>query len=170
MTSIRTRIPVVAAALSVFAGAGAAVAGAPVKVTPSGVGAIKLGTTYTSLHRRGLVGRIHHGCVLGGPNTRAADLRAPLKGTVDFTLSSPRKVTDISVSKGAAARGVGIGATIRQIRTAFPKAKVDHSTDKMFGTTLVRIPKNGGGRLQFAVDVKTHKTVLIGVPFIAVCE
>jgi hypothetical protein len=40
----------------------------------------------------------------------------------------------------------------------------------MFGVTLVRVPKNGGGKLQFAVDTKTHGVVLIGIPLIEFCD
>ena len=58
---------------------------------------------------------------------------------------------------GAKARGVGIGATIAQIQSAFPKAIIDHSTEQLFGITLVKIPKTGGGRIQFAVDVDTRQ-------------
>jgi hypothetical protein len=140
------------------------------KITAAGVGKVKLGDRFGVLHDAGLVGRLRPGCELGGPNTRSARLEAPLKGQVNFTLSSPRRVTDITVRGGAKARGVGIGATIAQIKAAFPKAKVDHSTDDVFGLTLVRIPKNGGGRIKFAVDVDTKKVTLIGVPFIAFCE
>lgn len=71
---------------------------------------------------------------------------------------------------GAEARGVGIGATISDIKTAFPKAKVDKSTEDLFGITLVKIPKDRGGRMQFAVDVDTDKTTLIAVPNVAFCE
>ncbi len=85
-------------------------------------------------------------------------------------MSLPRKVADISVRGGATARGVGVGATIAKIKAVYRKAQVDHSTDHTFGVTLVRIPKSGGGKLQFAVDTKTHKVVLIGIPFIAFCE
>jgi hypothetical protein len=145
-------------------------ASSPKHITPSGVGGVKLGKTYKQLHNRHLIGSIRHGCELGGPNTRTARLRAPLKGSVNFTLTTPRKVTDITIRGGATARGVGIGATIAQIKAAFPKAKVDHSTDQTFLLTLVRIPKTGGGRLMFAVDTKTHKTTLIGIPIIAFCE
>lgn len=147
-----------------------AAAATAVKITPGGVGAVKLGDTFSQLRARHLVGPLGMGCELAGPSARAASLRAPLKGTVDFTMSSPRKVVDISVRGGATARGVGIGATIPQIKAAFPKAKVDHSTDHTFALTLVRIPKNGGGRLEFGVDTKTHRTTLIGVPLIAFCE
>jgi hypothetical protein len=141
-----------------------------VKITPSGVGAVKLGKTYKQLHDAGLIGKIHHGCELGGANTRSANLKAPLKGQVNFTLHNPRKVTDITVRGGAKARGVGIGATIAQIKSAFPKAKVDHSTDDTFLITLVHIPKNGGGKMVFGVSTKTKRTTLIGVPQIAFCE
>src|SRR3954447_4731088 len=140
------------------------------KIMPSGVGGVKIGKTYKQLHAAGLIGKIHHGCELGGANTRSANLKAPLKGQVNFTLHSPRKVTDITVRGGAKARGVGVGDKIPAIKAAFPKAKVDHSTDDTFEITIVRIPKNGGGKLTFGVRTKSKRVTLIGVPFIAFCE
>jgi hypothetical protein len=159
-------------ASAAVAGAGAAIALAatPAKITASGVGGVKIGKTYTELRNKGLVGKIQHGCELGGPNTRAAQLKAPLKGSVNLTFSHPRKVTDITISGGAKARGVGVGATIAQIKAKFPTAKADHSNDKTFELTLVRVPKSDGGKFEFGVSTKTHKTTLIGVPFIAVCD
>jgi hypothetical protein len=139
------------------------------RITAEGVGKVKLGKTFQQLRAAGLVGRLRPGCELA-ENTRSARLKAPLRGAVNFTQSSPRKVTDITVRGGAKARGVGIGATIAQIKAAFPKARVDHSTEDVFGITLVKIPKDGGGRIKFAVDVATHKVTLIGVPIIAFCE
>lgn len=143
---------------------------AAAKITPAGADGVKLGETYARLRARHLVGRIGKGCELAGPNARSASLRAPLKGSVDFTMSTPRKVLDITIRGGATARGVGIGATIPQIKAAYPKAKVDHSTEHTFAITLVRIPKTGGGRLQFAVDTTTHRVTIIGVPAIPFCE
>src|SRR3954453_18275409 len=148
----------------------AATQAAAPKITAKGVGGVKLGATYKHLHDAGLIGKIHHGCELGGPNTRSANLKAPLKGQVNFTLKAPRKVTDITIRGGAKARGVGIGATIAQIKAKFPKAKVDHSTDHTFELTLVHIPKNGGGKMIFGVSTKSKRVTLIGVPFIAFCE
>lgn len=145
-------------------------AAAAAKITPAGVGKVKLGETYARLRAQHLVGTIRTGCELAGPRARSASLKAPLKGSVDFTMTSPRKVADIALRGGATARGVGIGATIASIKAAFPKARVDHSTDHTFGITLVRIPKNGGGRFQFGVDTMTHKAIIIGVPAIAFCE
>lgn len=144
---------------------------APQKITAAGVGKVKLGKTFRELRDAGLLGRIRPGCPLGGPNTRSARLKAPLKGFVNLSTNRrPRRVRDITVRGGARARGVGVGATIAQIKAAFPKAKVDRNTEEVFGFTLVRIPKNGGGRIQFAVDVDTGKTTSIGVPGIAVCD
>jgi hypothetical protein len=140
------------------------------RITPEGVGKVELGKTHRRLRQQHLVGPLRHGCELAGPDTRTARLRAPLKGQVNYTATRPRRVTDITIRGGAKARGVGIGATIEQIKDAFPKAKVNHSMEQVFGITLVRIPKNGGGPMRFAVDVDTHKTTLIGVPIIAFCE
>jgi hypothetical protein len=151
--------------------AGVAVA-AVAKITPTRVDGVHLGDTHADLRARGKVGPIQPGCELGGPNTRSAKLKAPLKGSVNYTLQSPRKVDSITITGGARARGVGIGATIAQIKAKFPRAKVDHSTDQVFLLTLVRTPKrpHGRGRITFGVSTQTHKTTIIGVPFIAFCE
>jgi hypothetical protein len=158
------------------AGAATAPAGAPggtaavKRISGEGVGQVKLGKRHSALREQGLVGPLRPGCEFGGPNTRSAKLKAPLKGSVNYTLTAPRTVTDITIRGGAKARGVGIGATIAQIKAKFPKAKVSHATDEVFGVTLVRIPKDGGGKFQFAVSVDTGRTELIGIPRIAFCE
>ncbi len=140
-------------------------------ITPTRVDGIHIGDTHQDLRQRGKVGPIRPGCELGGPNTRSARLRAPLKGSVNYTLTNPRKVTDITVTKGAKARGVGIGATIAAIKARFPNAKVDHSTDQVFQLTLVTTPKRpNGGRIMFGVSTQTNKTTIIGVPGIGFCE
>src|SRR5215218_6167831 len=77
---------------------------AAARISPSGVDGVKLGKTYRRLRQQGLVGRIHRGCELGGPNTRSARLRAPLRGSVDFTLTAPRRVGNITIRGGARAR------------------------------------------------------------------
>ena len=175
---MRTRTPLAATALLTLT-LGAATAAAPAetsrsadaKITGAGVGKVKLGKTFRSLRAAGLVGRMRPGCPLGGPGTRSARLKAPLEGSVDLTTRRrPRTVRSISITGGATARGVGVGARIATIKAAFPKAVVERGTEDVFGFTLVKIPKRGGGRIQFAVDVDTKKTIVIGVPFIATCE
>jgi hypothetical protein len=161
------------ATLAAVAGTAAAAVGASPpaqKVTPLRVGGVHLGDRHSSLRARGLVGPLRPGCELGGPNTRSAKLKAPLKGSVNYSLKNPRVVANIQVLGGAKARGVGVGAKARVIRRAFPKAKFDHSTESAFGITLVRVPRNGGGKLQFAVSTTDHRVTLIGVPALAFCE
>src|SRR3954470_7447239 len=95
-----------AAAVAITALLAASADAALKKITARGVDGVKLGATYQHLRANHLIGKIRPGCELGGPNTRSAPLRAPLRGTVNFTLHSPRKVTDVSITKGAAAKGV----------------------------------------------------------------
>ena len=147
-------------------------AGGPVaKISPTRVDGVHLGDTHADLRARGKVGPIRPGCELGGPNTRSARLRAPLSGSVNYTLTSPRRVDSITVRGGARARGVGIGAKIPAILAKFPNATVDHSTDQVFQLTLVKTPKRpNGGQITFGVSTQTKRTTVIGVPFIAFCE
>jgi hypothetical protein len=164
------RVTLIAAGVAVLMLALPASAAAPQKITRNGVGAVKLGMTFQELRDQGLVGKLRRGCELGGPNTRTARLRSPLRGDVDFTQTTPRKVTNITIRRGARARGVKVGDRIRDIKDAYPKAKVNRDTEEVFGIWLVRVPRNGGGRISFAVDADTRRITLIGVPFIPFCE
>jgi hypothetical protein len=168
MRSLRRSLPL--ALVSVLVAAGTAFAAAAV-ITPVRVDGVHLGDTHADLRARGKVGPIRPGCELA-PNTRSAKLKAPLKGSVNYTLSSPRKVDSITITGGAKARGVGIGSKIPAILAKFPHAKVDHSTEQVFQLTLVRTPKrpHSGGRITFGVSTQTKRTTIIGVPFIAFCE
>jgi hypothetical protein len=160
-----------AGALAVTGSASPPASGAAVaKISPIRVDGVHLGDTHADLRARGKVGRIRPGCELA-ENTRTARLLAPLHGAVNYTQSSPRRVDNITVTGGARARGVGIGAKIPAIRAKFPRVRVDHSTDSVFGVTLVRTPERpSGGQITFAVSTQTKRTTMIGVPFIAFCE
>jgi hypothetical protein len=155
-------------------GPGAAVAAAPQKITFKGVGQVKLGMTHKQLREKGLVGKLRKGCELGGPGTRTARLRSPLKGSVNYTVgSSPRRVNDITITGGATARGVGIGDRLKDIKAKFPKRQVDHSQEDVFRAFFVFIPKaNPAGKIKmmFVIDSDTRRITAIGVPFVAFCE
>ena len=154
-------------------GPAAATAGAPQKITFQGVGQVKLGMTHKQLRDKGLVGKLRKGCELGGPDTRTARLRSPLRGSVNYTLNSPRRVTDVTITGGATARGVGIGDKLKDIKAKFPKRKVDHSQEDVFQAFFVFIPKAnpvGKIKMMFVIDSDTRRITSIGVPVVAFCE
>lgn len=171
MSARRTAAVLAVAIVFASIAAGIGVAAPTSTITGAGVGKIRLGATYSSLRAQHLLGPMTAGCEFAGPNTRSARLSAPLKGSVELTQNSQRKVTDIAVTgAGATARGLGIGATIAQIKHKFPRATIDHSTETVFGITVVRIPKSGGGKFEFGVETNTKKTSIIGIPFIPFCD
>jgi hypothetical protein len=142
----------------------------PKRITAAGVGSVKLGATYLQLRAKGLVGKIGPGCVVASPRARAALLRPPLSGSVDLTLTSPRRAAVITVRGGATARGVGIGATIARVKRAFPTAITDRRFQRQYRITLLKVPKRGGGRFDFVVDTQTKKVALIAIPRLTFCE
>lgn len=141
------------------------------RITPQGVGAIKLGAQYSTLRAKGLIGPIQRGCELAGPNARSANLLAPLKGSVDFTQTSPRRVATITIRGGASTpRGISVGSTSRALMRAYPRARFDHTTDSVFGATFVRVGRRGGGPLGFTVGVSSKRVQLIAAPHVVACE
>jgi hypothetical protein len=156
-------------ALAVSA-ATATAAQAPQKVTAKGVGQIRIGDTAAELREQGLIGPLRRACELEGPRARFANLRPPLKGTVEFTQATTRRVNFIHVRGGARARGVRIGDTLADITAAFPKRKIIRATEEPFGFTRVKIPKDGGGRMDFAVRLRTGRITSIDVPRIKICD
>jgi hypothetical protein len=156
--------------------AGAALAAAPAlaapdrpaaaKVTGAGVDGVKVGASYTSLRLAGKLAKATRGCELAGPQARAARLRAPLKGSVNLTISRPRRVDTITVTGGAKAKGVGVGSTRAAVKAAFPHAKFHH----VLGLVLARVPKADGGRFEFSLGTKGKRVDAVGIPHLAFCE
>src|SRR5215213_3407374 len=89
-----------AAAAATSSATPAAQTAAAKKITRRGVDGVKVGATYKHLRAKHKVRKIHQGCELAGPKARAAELRKPLHGTVNFTRHKPRRVRDISVTGG----------------------------------------------------------------------
>src|SRR3954453_12802408 len=165
----RTRLLALAGAGSVAIAAVALAEPAP--ITTAGLPNVHIGDQYLKLRKGGHIGKLVPGCELSGPNARSAKLLPPAKGFADLSFHSPRKITNITITGGATARGVGIGDKTADVKAAYKHVRVDHSTDSMFGFTLVVVTgSDGGSRIAFAVDTGTHKITRIGVPFLAECE
>lgn len=165
---MRRTIAAIAGVAAIALGPSAATAAAPKKITPAGVGQVKLGMTFQQLRDKHLVGKLHKGnCDAAGPNASPfAKLRSPLKGIADFTKSVPHKLTDVSIRGGAKARGVGVGDSLAKVKSKFPQRKVRHD----LGLIFVDIPKTANIKEQFILDQNTKKVTDIGVPFVAICE
>ncbi|HET7120010.1 MAG TPA: hypothetical protein VFI17_02020 [Solirubrobacterales bacterium] len=142
---------------------------APV-VSPQGVGAIQLGATVKSLHRRHLIGRLRPGCELD-PGQRVAPLRPPLRGFAIFSHPNNR-VSAVTVTKGAAtARGIGIGSTPKAARQAYPKAEYDPpGTADPFPQGFLWVNSVQHPKMTFVVDPGTHKIIELSVPAPNFCE
>jgi hypothetical protein len=165
---MRRTIAASAAVALLALGPAAATAAAPKKITPAGVGQVKLGMTFSQLRQQHLVGKLHKGnCDAAGPNASPfAKLRSPLRGVADFTKSTPHKLTDVTIRSGAKARGVGVGDSLAKVKSRFPNRKIRHD----LGFIFVDIPKTAAIKEQFIVDANTKKVLDIGVPFVALCE
>jgi hypothetical protein len=148
----------------------------PVKITPNGVGAIALGESYYQLRAERLVGRVGR-CSAGNPDQvgdRVATLTPPLNGSVHFGCTDTGdpvlntfKVSAIEITGGASAQGVGVGATLAQIKRVFPKEHVDHTNDvRGFTVVGVLLKRNGVPSISFAVSTTNHRVTQIGIPYL----
>jgi hypothetical protein len=160
----RHAAPALLAGLALTATAVAAPGAA--KISGAGVDGVKVGASYTSLRLAHKIAKATRGCELAGPQARAARLLAPLKGSVDLTISKPRKVDTITVIGGARAKGVGVGSTRAAVKHAFPRAKFR----RVLGLTLARVPKSEGGPFEFSLGPAGKKVDAIGIPHLAFCE
>jgi hypothetical protein len=136
------------------------------RIAARGVDGVKLGAWYVSLRHAGKIARATRGCELAGPKARSSRLRAPLEGSVDFTIARPLRVETITVTGGARANGVGVGAKRAAVKAAFPHVKLR----RVLGITLARVPKADGGPFELSLGAAGRRVAAIGIPHIPFCE
>ena len=132
------------------------------------MGEVKLGSTYKELRRKDLVGPSRPGCPIK-QGERIALLKPPLEGGVILTASAPRKVANISI-RGRDDPRRRRGRNDSRDQGGVSQGKGQPPKRGSFSITSVDIPQGGGGKLLFAVDIKTKKTTVIGIPTLPPCE
>lgn len=142
---------------------------APV-ITAKGVGALKLGATFDSLHQRGLVGVLRRGCELD-PGQRVAPLRPPLDGSAIFR-SGRKRLVAVTVEGGAETDlHIGIGSTAAEARNAYPDAlyQAPGSAEPFVGGFLW-VPDLSRPELTVIIAPGTLRVQAISVPSPDFCE
>jgi hypothetical protein len=56
------------------------------------------------------------------------------------------------------------------VKRSYPGASFRHSTEGVFGITLVNVPRGDGGKLQMGISVDTKRVIVFAVPHLAFCE
>lgn len=138
-------------------------------VTARGVGAVHLGDTIRSLHRRHLIKELGPGCELE-PGQRVARL-SRLNGYAIFGPSSNR-VRSISVRGGArTAKGVTIGSSPGLALHAYPEAEYSPpGSNPPFDIGLIWVNNRETPRMTFTVDPESNRISELSIPEPSFCE
>jgi len=138
-------------------------------VTARGVGAVHLGDTIRSLHRRHLIRYLRPGCELEA-GQRVARL-SRLNGFAIFGPSSNR-VRSISVRGGArTAKGVTIGSSPGLALHAYPEAEYSPpGSNPPFDIGLIWVNNRETPRMTFIVDPESNRISELSIPQPSFCE
>lgn len=143
---------------------------AALRVTPHGVGQVRLGATAEALHRKGLIGNLRKGCEFD-PGQRIAPLRAPLRGWVVFE-SDSKGLRAFTIDGGAeTTRHIVVGSTAAEARNAYPDALYEApGTAKPFAEGFLWVPNLSKPKLTMIIDPGTLLVEVISVPSPNFCE
>jgi hypothetical protein len=139
-------------------------------ITSHGIGQVRLGATIGALSRRHLIGGLRKGCELDA-GQRVAPLRSPLSGWATFE-GGGRRLTSISIEGGAeTARGIGVGSTAAQARSAYPAAEW-FSPQRMYPLPvgLLWVNRSNHPKFSVLVDPETNLVESIAIPSPNFCE
>jgi hypothetical protein len=170
------RISLVAALALVGAvawtGSSGAVSNAPVLpiVKPGQAGDLRLGDTIASLSERKLIGGLKPGCELD-PGQRVAKLKPPLKGFAIF-FHGGKRLSSIVVEGGAAtAKGIAVGSTAKEAKTAYPNAEYDRpGSVEPFAEGFLWVNNSRNPKMTFLIQQKSNRVLSINLPSPNFCE
>jgi hypothetical protein len=148
-----------------------------VKLTPTSLGALTIGMSQEAATATGMIEPFGPGCELAGPGQKAAELKAPLDGSV---IADETGVTRLYVRAGAITDpgAVQVGDALSEVRKAFGDAYTvtvdqDPDTVAMFGAWFAYVAKAGvedSNIFQVSVDPGTELVTALGAPYIPTCE
>jgi hypothetical protein len=146
--------------------------GAAPKITPKGIGKLRLGTPLAVIQRAHLLGRTHRGCDLAWPAPIVAQLSPPLEGTATFSGSGAHRLQAISITGGAKTdRGVGVGDRASKVRRAYPSATVqDAPPGDPLQLHAITVAEHGKTVLWLELGRAGGRVTEIDIPSLETCE
>jgi hypothetical protein len=175
MSAMRTlartrRLAVVLVVMAVLGASAAASAAARAVVDARGVPGLRLGATAASLRQHGRIGSLRPGCELN-PTQRIAKLLPPLQGIAVFN-HRKRRLSALTFAGGVeTARGIRIGSTPRQARSAYPRAEYEPpGTADPFAEGFFWVNSKTQPAMTFIVDPNSNRIDAISVHWPSFCE
>jgi hypothetical protein len=139
-------------------------------VDAHGAPGLRLGATAASLRQEGKIGPLRPGCELG-PIQRIAILQPPLRGVAVFN-HRKRRLSSLTFTGGVeTARGIRIGSTPRQARSAYPRAEYEPpGTADPFAEGFFWVNSKAQPAMTFIVDPASNRINAISVHWPNFCE
>ncbi|MGH9023556.1 MAG: hypothetical protein ACRDV9_10730, partial [Acidimicrobiia bacterium] len=132
---------------------------------------LTIGMALEKAQSESLVTDVKPGCEAAGPGEKAAHIVAAEEGFATF---NDGVLTRISLRKGLTAEGIGLGATVDELKQAYSangyNATIDDSTLEVFGILLASVTKDGKEAYGFLVDPDTQTIEELSAPNVGFCD
>ena len=147
---------------------------APLVLTSDGLPGVQVGMTEEEAFASGLVDAFGPSCQeLAGPDSRSADLKAPVEGDVFVFDGAVERLSIKSANVVTEPGGVRVGDDVDAAVAAFEAADLDVGLreSEAFATTFVDVRDHAGEFVfMLSTDPEADTIATIGAPSIFLCE